>query len=296
MVKKISLINFKGGVAKTTIAVNLAAELADRENNVLLVDLDPQSNSSMWLLGEQRFEQRVKELENTVYQLFLDYTDRYHEFQFEKAVVKGVVQDKKGVQISPRLDLLPNTYYSIKLESKLMAQNPNFDILKRQLENIQDKYDFIILDCAPNLYNTTKNALFFSNYYVVPVYPDYFAQIGLRILCVEINEIMNQLESFRTEDKLRLSGAILARIKVNSFDVRKRVGLERMLIELKREGIVDSRALVFQTYFNDSVEVGRSIESFVPTKYSKRSSEPIKEYSRKMESFTNELLENLERD
>lgn len=120
---KISFINFKGGVAKTTTAVNFAATIAARGYSTLLVDLDPQSNSTQWLLGDKRGTQRIQnEPTKTVNQLFLDRAQKTAKFRFADAVVKAVAQNNSGLSITPNLDLLPNTYRAIKLEQELSAK------------------------------------------------------------------------------------------------------------------------------------------------------------------------------
>lgn len=100
---KISFINFKGGVAKTTTAVNFVATLAQRGYSTLLVDLDPQSNSTQWLLGEKRGTQRIQnEPTKTVYQLFLDRVQKTHKFRFSDSVVKAVAQSSSGLSLTPQ--------------------------------------------------------------------------------------------------------------------------------------------------------------------------------------------------
>lgn len=296
MVEKISLINFKGGVAKTTTSVNFAAELAKRNNDVLLVDLDPQSNASMWLLGKERFLSRVKEVEKTAYQLFLDELPPYsRSFKFKEAIVKAVVRDSKGHNLLPHLDLIPNTYKAIDLENKLLGVDASFSILKDRMDDIQDQYDFIIFDCAPNLYRTTVNALLFSNYYIVPVYPDYFARAGLKILTMEIKNKWDRLGKW-SEDNLRLLGVVITRIKENAeLDKGRRVGLEQELNDLIKNDIVSSKAEVFETYFNDTVEVPRSVEEFIPTILYKQSNPQVKKYTERIEEFTDDVLENIKK-
>jgi chromosome partitioning protein len=298
MAIKIALINFKGGVAKTITSVNFAAVLAERGYKTLLVDLDPQSNASLWLLGGERegtrFMARLGEPHKTVYQLFVDRLNGTHHFRFQDSVIKAVVRDAWGYAVTPELDLLPNTYEAIALERKLAGGGAYgelpLNILKLQLEDIQESYDFMIFDCAPNLYLTTINALLFSNYYLIPVNPDYFSRSGLIILGREVKRIWDRC-GMLSNDNLELLGVLITRIKPGAIlDIGRRVDLERGLKYLIKEGTVSPNAVVFKTYFNDTVEVPRSIEAGVPTIYHKTYYPPIAEYIKRLNEFTDEAL------
>lgn len=295
MAIKISLINFKGGVAKTITSVNLAAVLAERGYKTLLVDLDPQSNASLWLLGGERkgsrFMARLGEPYKTVYQLFLDRIEGTHHFRFKDSVIKAVAKGTWGYSKTPNLDLLPNTYEAIDLERRLVARAlMPLNILKLQLENIQESYRFIIFDCAPNLYLTTINALVFSNYYIIPVNPDYFSRSGLTILGRETKKIWDQC-GMLSEDDLELLGVLITRIKPGaSLDVGRKVGFERGLRELIKEGTVSANAVVFNTYFNDTVYVHRSIQAGIPSIYYEKSYPPMAKYIKRLNEFTDEAL------
>lgn len=294
MVVKISFINFKGGVAKTITSTNFAATLADRDYKVLLVDLDPQSNASLWLLGERRFDARLHEPQKTVYQLFLDMvnTPQTHYFRFRDAVVKAVAKDRRQHVLTPNLDLLPNVYEAIDLEDKMRLYPGSMDVLKVQLEDIQDNYDFIIFDCAPNLYLTTTNALIFSNYYIIPVFPDYFSRSGLTILTKQVKNIWVRYGRFSGDD-LELMGVILTRIKEKAtLDIGRKTDLGIALRDLKTQEVVAPNAIMFTPYFNDSVEIPRSIEAFIPTIYYKTSHPRIATYIKRMNEFTDEVLDN----
>ena len=299
MAIKISFINFKGGVAKTTLAVNFAATLARRGYRTLLVDLDPQSNASLWLLGADRFLARLKEPNKAVYQLFLDripHVSQGHlKFRFNDAVVKAVAKDKRGYSVTPHLDLLPNTFEAIDLEHHLTASNaPNYDILRKGLEDVQYNYDYIIFDCAPNLYLVTINALLFSDYYIIPVYPDYFARAGLTILTRQIKKILDRYSGYMDNTSPELLGVVITRIKEGAkLDIGRKTNLEAGLVDLKKEDIISPRAVVFETYFNDTVEVPRSIEKFIPSIYHKPSYPPMREYIDRMERFTDEVLSKI---
>lgn len=297
---KISFINFKGGVAKTTTAVNFAATLAERGLSTLLVDLDPQSNSTQWLLGENRGTQRIQnEPTKTVYQLFLDRIQKTHKFRFVDAVVKAVAQNHQGLTLTPNLDLLPNTYRAIALEQELGAKGIAIDeILKLQLEDIQSNYKFIVFDCPPNIYRTTQNALVFSNYLIVPVYPDYFAQVGLQILCQQIDDLWCDI-GHHSDDDLELLGVIITRIKEGAIlEPANRVKFETTLKTLKSDPIISNhqifaQASVFEPYFNDTVEVARSIDEFIPTIFHRRSYPPIKKYIERLDEFVHAVLKKV---
>lgn len=297
---KISFINFKGGVAKTITSVNFAAVLAQKDYKTLLVDLDPQSNASLWLLGGERegtrFLARLGEKHKTVYQLFLDRIKGTHDFRFSDAVVKAVARKYSyGPSFTPNLDLLPNTYEAIDLEHQLTSSSSigqlTQDLLKLQLEDVQENYDFIIFDCAPNLYITTINALIFSNYYIIPVNTDYFSRSGLTILGRQIKKIWDRCGRL-SDDDLELLGVLITRIKAGAYlDASRRIDLERGLNVLKSERTVSPNAIVFREWLNDTVEVPRSIEAGIPTIYHKTYYDPIRKYVRKLNSFTNESLQ-----
>ena len=298
MATKISFINFKGGVAKTTLAVNFAATLARRGHKTLLVDLDPQSNASLWLLGPDRFLARLEEPIKTVYQLFLDriphVTGGHLNFRFNDAVVKAVAQDKRGYAVTPHLDLLPNTFKAVELEHHLSASNaPTYDILKKGLEDVQTAYDYIVFDCAPNLYLTTINALLFSDYYIIPVYPDYFARAGLTILTKEIKKNLDKFKGYVGEAP-KLLGIVITRIKTGAtLDVGRKIDLETSLKDLIRDDVVSPHAIVFKTYFNDTVEVSRSIEKFIPSIFHKPYYPPMTSYIERMNKFVDEFLDTV---
>lgn len=308
MATKISFVNFKGGVAKTTTAVNFSACLARRSirgNNprVLLVDLDPQSNASLWLLGKQRFPVRNEtQTDKTVYQLFLDmFPKMTTTFRFKGAVVQSVVKDRYGNDLVPTLDLLPNTYEAIDLEERLMTRQGVLDYLARQLEDVEGAYDYIVFDCAPNLYHTTLNALFFSHYYIIPVYPDYFSRAGVRILCQSIHERCKEYKKFLTE-KVSLLGIILTRIKENApLDIGRSVDIEKELNNLITQKLVSPDAVLFKypngdaIYFNDSVSISRSEEAEVPTILMTPRSASVEKYTERMEAFTDQVLKEIGR-
>ena len=142
MAKTIALANQKGGVGKTTSSINIAASLAALEKNVLLIDMDPQSNSSTGLGFN------TKELDNTVYEVLVDNVNP-NEVILETEM--------------PFLDLLPSHINLVGAEIELVNHDEREFVLKKAIASISKNYDYIIIDCPPSLGLLTLNSLTASN-------------------------------------------------------------------------------------------------------------------------------------
>jgi len=286
----LSFVNFKGGVGKTATAVNVASDLAKyHEAKTLLVDLDPQSNTSMWVMTAEKLKNRMdNEKTCTVYQLFRDHTLGTHDFDFDEAVVKSPVQNPDGTPLIPNLDLLPATYDMVKLEHEIATSDlpDRFSILEKELQVARREYKYIVIDCAPNIYWATRNALFFSDFYIVPVIPDYLAQSGLQILAQEVRKYLD-IVAHHKRNLVKLSGVLMTRVDKRSVDQRLQKGyIENALRELKSQGTVDVRARIFATDIRNSIKVQESIARFLPLcEYD--SNHPVAEDFR---LFTDELV------
>ncbi|NBC57367.1 MAG: AAA family ATPase, partial [Bacteroidetes bacterium] len=154
MGKIIAIANQKGGVGKTTTAVNLAAALGVLEKKVLLIDADPQANATSGL------GINVDEVENSSYQL-LEHTQ-----EAKKLIVSTD---------SPNLDLIPAHIDLVAIEIELVDQDHREKMLKVAIEDLRELYDFIIIDCAPSLGLLTLNALTASDAVIIPIQCEYFA-------------------------------------------------------------------------------------------------------------------------
>ena len=181
----ISFINLKGGVAKTTTSVAVAEILAkDFRKHVLFIDLDPQTNATINLIGEEEWQKRNAD-GRTLAQLFRDKLrpEAPPVFDIDRAIVRGASKVDGGIS---RLDLLPSSIEFIEIQEKVpfiamqgdYDNNPQ-DILRRALNPVIDRYDFVIIDCPPSLGIVTKNGLRFSTHYVVPTIPDIVSTWGI---------------------------------------------------------------------------------------------------------------------
>jgi len=153
----IAIANQKGGVGKTTTAINLSAALARAGKKVLLIDLDPQGNSSLTFLPQES-------IELSIYEVLTDAQVSFSD------VVKHT-----GV---PGLDLLPSRISLAKFESKLLGEFDAPFRLKDKLEGIVGNYDYVLIDTPPTLGLITVNALVASDHLIVPIQPSYFALEG----------------------------------------------------------------------------------------------------------------------
>lgn len=264
----ISFINFKGGVGKTACAVNLAATLAYyQEKKVLLVDLDPQCNASLWLMQPEHWRGHVQRGKRSVHQLFMDHIRGTHLFDFDEAVVRGVPRPH-GYPAIARLDVLPAAVELLGIEDQIYQNRyaQFFTFLHKSLKAHFAAYDYVLLDCPPNVYAVTKNALYASDYCVVPYVPDYLSLCGFQILA-------EQVELFA--DRISGQGVGRRRVSIAALLVShyRRVGnvfehaineLEIQLAHCKAAGRVHAKAEILRPYIRHCVGVAESTNVHLP--------------------------------
>jgi len=172
MGKIIALANQKGGVAKTTTTINLAASLAVLEQKVLVIDADPQANATSGLGFEP------KTIKTSIYECIIDDVD-----------VKKIILN---TEIS-NLDLIPSHIDLVGAEIEMLNLPNREKVLKNTIEGIKEDYDFILIDCSPSLGLITVNALTAADSVIIPVQGEYFALEGLGKLLNTIKIIQNRL-------------------------------------------------------------------------------------------------------
>jgi chromosome partitioning protein len=202
MATVISLINLKGGVGKTTTCLALADILAyEYKYKVLVIDLDPQTNVTVSLIHQDEWEKRDKN-GLTLKQLFLDAQLDTSVFVPEKAIVKNVSNVSGGIK---GLDLLPSSLGLIEIQDKMaiIATTSNYtvkptEILKKSINHLLSEYDFVLVDCPPNLGTVTLNGIFISDYYIIPTIPDILSTYG-------IPQITNKVSQFARKEDLKIT-------------------------------------------------------------------------------------------
>lgn len=219
----IAVANQKGGVGKTTTAVNLSACLAEAGKKTLIIDADPQGNTTQGLGIDK------SSLEDTTYDILLQNKKMY---------------DIIGENVYPNLDLLPANIDLAGAEIELIQVPDNSNILKKAIEEIKEEYDFIIIDCPPSLSLLTINALTASDTVLVPLQCEFYALEGLSQLMYTIGLIQDKLNP-----QLQIDGIVFT-----MYDARTNLSLE--VVEEVRRELTDTH--IYQTIIPRNVRLSEA--------------------------------------
>ena len=223
MGKTIAIANQKGGVGKTTTAINLAASLAVLEKKVLVIDADPQANTTSGLNFSPEDDEK-----RTLYEVMIGKLD-VHD-----ALIQTEMEN---------LHMIPSHINLVGAEIELLDEPDRESMLKNALAPVKDEYDFIIIDCSPSLGLITVNSLAASDSVIIPVQPEFFALEGLGKLLQTIRLVQNDINP-----SLSIEGFV-----VTMFDGRTKVHAQ-VVSELKEH----FKDMVFNTIIQRNIRLSEA--------------------------------------
>ena len=236
MGRTIVIANQKGGVGKTTTSINLSAALAEQGQKVLVIDMDPQGNTTSGLGVEK------DEVENTVYELLLG-----------ECTIQGCMQK----EIFENLSILPANINLAGAEIELISAENKEYLLKNALDEVKDQYDFIIIDCPPSLNLLTINSMCAGDTVLVPIQCEYYALEGLSQLMHTIDLVKERLNP-----NLEMEGVVFT-----MYDARTNLSLQ--VVESVKNNLNQK---VYKSIIPRNVRLAEAPSYGMPiTKYDKRS-------------------------
>ncbi len=223
----IAIANQKGGVGKTTTAVNLSAALAEKGKRVLMIDMDPQGNATSGLGVE-------KGTSNTIYDLLIN------DVALENCIRKNVYKN---------MDLIPSTVDLAGAEIEMLDIERHEFILKKKIRKAEENYDYIIIDCPPSLNLLTVNALTTASSVIVPIQCEFYAMEGLTQLMYTLQLVQKKLNP-----ALKMEGVVFT-----MYDIR--TNLSQQVVESVKQYLKDK---VYDTIIPRNVRLAEAPSHGMP--------------------------------
>jgi chromosome partitioning protein len=264
MARKISFINYKGGVGKTSLIVNTAAALAKMGKRVLLFDLDTQSNASIWLLRLDRWNKINATGEGSIYSIFDPGKAHIRDL-----VIKDVVEGMGGEKLLPGLDLVPTTFNLVDLEAEYTGdpKRPAYLVFCEQVAMLEPNYDFILFDCPPNILRASQCGVFTSNEIYVPSNPDALSLIGFTLLVDKLQKFHAISGSFRKASMgapAQVQGLVFNSIRTGVDIEVPKMRMQLRLNQFRSAKRAAPTAKIFNTQIRDAMVVRRSVALGLP--------------------------------
>ncbi|WP_338551892.1 AAA family ATPase [Paenibacillus sp. KS-LC4] len=310
MTKVISIINYKGGVGKTTVTSNLAGELAFQGFKVLMIDLDPQTNLTFSFL---RVEDWEKNFQNKTIKNWFDafiYDD--HEFNLDEIIISPNRVNLRLAELKSKgeIDLIASHLglieADLELSAKLWGGSKRTNLynflkvhsrLKEGLQQLDDEgYDVILIDCPPNFNIVTKTAIIASDILIIPAKSDYLSTIGMEQLKKNVDELVEEYNEKARNDEYnnefsevnpKFEGVVFTMVGIRSGTPYK--AQQQFISTVRRLNIPVFNTIIREnkTLFSDAPQTG------VPVVLEDVSLETYQNVREELEAFTQEVRERL---
>ncbi|MEO1336715.1 MAG: ParA family protein [Myxococcota bacterium] len=277
-----AFVNFKGGVGKTSLVVNLASCLAhELDRRVLVVDCDAQCNASIWLAGPTAFVSRLEaNPQHSLHGLLTGHADAL------ETVWKSPIKHRQHLAV-PSLDLMPAAPELMDIEDDFAPEggmNAVYAAFYRAIKKLWPKYDYILFDCPPNFYRATRCAVFASREIYIPCHPDALSNMGIAPLRRKL--VAFYADSSRVQRRLgksyafaKVRGAIINR-EPTSANIEESV--EKISLKLKTlrdfPDIVADDVDVMPVRIRQTIEASRVVEGSIPAVLANGNSQLTNDY------------------
>ena len=266
--KVISIINYKGGVGKTTITANLASELTFRKKRVLAIDLDPQSNLTFSFVKVDDWRDKY-ENDKTIKFWFDSLIDNQNNIpDFKQLIVR--LQDIDFIfshlgLIDVDIELAAGFSSSTERQHKSNFLK-TYSYIRNELDKLKGEYDVVLFDCPPNFSIVTRNALIASDYYIVPAKMDYLSTLGINQLRNHVNTLVQQFNKYADGSDYRqiapeFLGVIATMIGVKNGGPYKTQQTYINTLKRNNIGIFDSMIRENKTIYADAPEIMQPVVS-----------------------------------
>lgn len=289
----VSIINYKGGVGKTTITANIAAELAYRKKRVLVIDLDPQTNLTFSFIKVDEWTEKYEE-KTTIKYWFDSIIDGINpKPKFEDLIVKekniDIICSHLGL-IDVDIELAAGLSSGTERQHKINFLK-TYSYIKDELKKLEDKYDVVLFDCPPNFSIVTKNALVASDYYIVPAKMDYLSTLGINQLRNNVQNLVIQYNKYCDNEISEIQPEFL--------------GVVATMISLRNQEPINAQQTYISALERNDIEIFESMirenktayasapEYGIPVVYQSHSSGTYAEVVKELEDLTTEFIEKV---
>ncbi len=298
MGKIVSLINLKGGVGKTTTTVALAEFLSfEKRKKVLVIDLDPQTNATVMLINQDQWKQ-ANENGQTIHQMFLDKLNDTNKFDIQESIIKGVSSIGRGIS---RLHLLPSSIDLLDVQDRIpminqlnnFAESPITVLANYLTQQIIDDYDYILIDCPPNLGAITLNGIFLSDYYLVPVVADILSTYGIPQITDRISKVAANIKTINRAYDIKPLGIVITKFRIQSRmhrETKEDLISRSKLVESDKRHVPD----VFEAYIKETNNISEATDFDRPINTLKQKYGNSQEVFDAYESITNEFIRRVQ--